>query len=115
MVNSLPQDSESESSGGLTETLGELTVDDDPSAIFSDGTSSSSESSHGHSSTIQVLCREKLYRFLHICGKEECVTGQPQESYENMDVERKNMYVHRAATAIAAALDIITPGDTGHL
>ena len=63
----------------MTEALGELTVDDDPSAIFSDGTSSGSESSHGRSSTIQVLRREKLNQFLHICGKEECVAGQPQK------------------------------------
>ena len=90
-------------------------MDDDPSAIFSDGTSSGSESSHGRSSTIQVLRREKLNQFLHICGKEECVTGQPQKSWENMDVQRKNVYVRRAATAIAAALEVITPGDAGHL
>jgi len=114
-ANSFPQDSESESSGGLTKALGKLTVDDDPSAIFSDGTSSGSESSHGRISTIQVLRREKLNQFLHICGKEQCGSGQPQKSWENMDVQRKNVYVRRAATAIAAALEVITPGDAGHL
>lgn len=107
-VNSFPQDSESESSGDLTKALGKLTVDDDSSAIFSDGTSSGSESSHGRSSTIQVLRCEKLNQFLHICCKEECGSGQPQKSWENM-------YVPRAATAIAAALEVITPGDAGHL
>ena len=90
-------------------------MDDDSSAIFSDGTSSGSESPHGRSSTIQVLRREKLNQFLHICCKEECGSGQPQKSWENMDVQRKNMYVPRAATAIAAALEVITPGDAGHL
>ena len=32
-----------------------------------------------------------------------------------MDVHRKNVYVHRATTAIVAALEVITPGDAGHL
>ena len=32
-----------------------------------------------------------------------------------MDVHRKNVYVHRATTAIVAALDVIAPGDAGHL
>ena len=30
-------------------------------------------------------------------------------------MQRKNMYVPRAATAIAAALEVITPGDAGNL
>ena len=32
-----------------------------------------------------------------------------------MDVHRKNVYVHRATTAIVASLDVIAPGDAGHL
>jgi len=75
------EDSESERSSDLAVALGRLTVDDDPSAVFSDGTGSSSESSHGHSSSIQVLRRERLNQFLRICGKEECVTGQPKKRW----------------------------------
>ena len=95
--------------------LGRLTVDDDPSAVFSDGTGSSSESSHGHSSSIQVLRRERLNQFLRICGKEECVTGQPKKRWGDMDEQRKSVYVHRATTAIMAALEVIAPEDAGHL
>ena len=83
--------------------LGRLTVDDNPSAVFSDGTGSSSESSHGHSSSIQVLRRERLNQFLRICGKEECVTGQPKKRWGDMDEQRKSVYVHRATTAIVVA------------
>ena len=111
MINSVTQDSESERSSDLAVALGRLTVDDDPSAVFSDGTGSSSESSHGHSSSIQVLRRERLNQFLRICGKEECVTGQPKKRWGDMDEQRKSVYVHRATTAIVAALEVIAPED----
>ena len=111
----VPQDSKSERSSDLADRLGRLAVVDDPSAIFSDPTSSSSKSSDGHNASIQVLRRERLNHFLRSCGKEECVIGQPQKRWKEMDVHRKNVYVHRATTAIVAALDVIAPGDAGHL
>ena len=116
-INTVPQDSASEGSGDLVGALGrlQLAADDDPSAIFSEETSSSSESSQGHNSSMQVLRREKLNQFLGFCGKKECITGQPKKCWENLDEQRKNVYLDRATTAIVAALEVITPGDAGHL
>lgn len=102
-------------SSEFTEAFGRLAIDDDKSVVFSDATSSSSESSHGSNRSLQVLRREKLNQFLRICGKEECVIGQPNKRWENMGMQRKKVSVCRATTAIVAALEVITPGDAGFL
>ena len=65
-------------------------------------------------SGLQGLRTEKLNQFLTACGKEEKVLGQPKKGWENLSKQR-NVYVARATTAIVAALDVITPGDAGHL
>ena len=41
--------------------------------------------------------------------------GQPPKRWKDIDVHRKNVSVHRATTAIVAALEVIAPGDAGHL
>lgn len=102
-------------SSDLTAAFEKLAVDDDLSVVFSDANSSSSESSDGCNSSLQVLRREKLNEFLRICGKEEGVRGQSKKRWEDLSRQRKNVYVGRATTAIVAALEVITPGDAGHL
>lgn len=92
-----------------------MAVEDDITVVFSDANSSSSETSDGCNSGLQVLRREKLNEFLHICGKEESVPGQPRKCWETLSMQRKNVYVGRATTAIVAALEVITPGDAAHL
>lgn len=100
----------------LLEVFEKLAVEDDKSVVeFPDLGSSSSESHGGCSSDLQGLRREKLNQFLTVCGKEERVPGQPKKHWEKRSHQRKNVYVTRATTAIVAALEVITPGDAGHL
>ena len=100
----------------LLEAFGKLAVDDDQSVVeFPDEGSSSSESSDGCHIDLQGLRREKLNQFLTVCGKEERVPGHPKKSWEKLSNQRKNIYVTRATTAIVTALEVIAPGDAGHL
>lgn len=93
-----------------------MAVDDDQSVVeFPDEGSSSSESSDGCHIDLQGLRREKLNQFLTVCGKEERVPGHPKKSWEKLSNQRKNIYVTRATTAIVTALEVIAPGDAGHL
>ena len=41
--------------------------------------------------------------------------GQSKKRWEDLSRQRKNVYVGRATTAIVATLEVITPGDAGHL
>ncbi|CAH3018743.1 unnamed protein product [Porites evermanni] len=100
----------------LLKAFGKLAVDDDQSVVeFPDEGSSSSESSDGCHIDLQGLRREKLNQFLTVCGKEERVPGHPKKSWEKLSNQRKNIYVTRATTAIVTALEVIAPGDAGHL
>lgn len=92
-----------------------LTVEDESSVYYSNANSSSSVSSDDCSSNLQVLRREKLNEFLHISGKGESIPGQPKKRWETMSIQRKNVYVGRATTAIVATLEVIAPEDAGHL
>ena len=47
--------------------------------------------------------------------KKERVPGHPKKSWEQLSNQRKNTYVTRATTAIVTALEVIAPGDDGHL
>ena len=92
-----------------------LAVLDDKSVHFSYVGSSSSEASDDFCSDLQGLRTEKLNQFLTACGEKEKVLGQPKKRWENLSKQRRNVYVARATTAIVAALEVITPGDSGHL
>ena len=112
MVWPLTQEGESNCSD-LLEAFGKLAVDDDQSVVeFPDEGSSSSESSD---IDLQGPRREKLNQFLTVCGKEEILPGHPKKSWEKLSNRRKNIYVTRATTAIVTALEVIAPGDAGHL
>ena len=100
----------------LLEAFGKMAVDDDKSVVeFSDEGGSSSQSSGGCYNDLQGLRREKLNQFLTVNGKAERVPGQPKKRWEKLSNQRKNVYVSRATAAIVAALEVITPGDAGHL
>ena len=99
----------------LVDAFEKLALHDDKSVHFSYVGSSSSEASDDFYGDLQGLHTEKLNQFLTACGKEEKVLGQPKKRWENLSKQRRNVYVARATTAIVAALDVITPGDAGHL
>ena len=100
----------------LLEAFEKLAVDDDKSVVeFSDEGGSSSESSGSCHSDLQGLRREKLNQFLTVSGKEDRVLGQPKKRWKKLSNQRKNVYVSKATSAIVAALEVITPGDAGHL
>ena len=52
---------------------------------------------------------------MHISGKGEHIPGQPKKCWEAMSIQRKNVSVGRATTAIVATLKVIALEDAGHL
>ncbi|KAK3726530.1 hypothetical protein QZH41_015561, partial [Actinostola sp. cb2023] len=122
---STSDDSENDSSrscsqDGLMQEFSRLTVDDDPSAIFSSEITSTSTDPEFHypmSAKIMASRRKALNQFLSSCGKETYIPlhGQLLKPFNDLKPARKTTYVERACTVITAALNVIVPEDAGNL
>ena len=102
----------------LCQGMLDLTIEQDVSLYLpkdiSDG-SSSSESSNGHQVKAEKLSvqRLKMNEFLSSCNVEKI--GPYKKRWEEASVRTKKNHSLKVRDVVVAALNVITPGDAGHL
>lgn len=94
--------------------MAELCIEEEVSFYVPEDTSSSSGSSDsGHQHTLGAQ-RAKMNEFLSACNA-GCTVGAYKKRWEEASVRTKKSHVSKARESVVAALNVIAPGDAGHL
>ena len=96
----------------------DLTTEEDVSMYLPKGSSSGSSSSdisNGHKAMEDKLSvqRSKMNEFLRSCNAGS--VGRYKKRWEEASIRTKQSHVLKAKDAVVAALNVIAPGDAGHL
>ena len=102
----------------LCQVMMDLTIEEDVSMYLPKGSSSgssSSEISNGHQAMADKLSvqRPKMNEFLRSCNAGS--VGRYKKRWEKASIRTKQRHVLKAKDAVVAALNVIAPGDAGHL
>ena len=98
----------------ISDAFEQLTIEDDPTANFSDDQSTKSS---GDSVDFPKTKLQKLNEFLQVCKSSSEFTpiGQPTKKWDDMSQRSKYIYINRATDAIVSVLEVVTPGDAASL
>ena len=102
----------------LCQVVMDLTIEEDVSMGLPKGSSSgssSSEISNDHQAMADKLSvqRSKMNEFLRSCNAGS--VGRYKKRWEEASIRTKQRHVLKAKDAVVAALNVIAPGDAGHL
>ena len=94
--------------------MAQLLIEDDTSFYVPEDTSSSGESSDSGYQRKLVEQRTKLNEFLSVCNTGITVSAN-KKKWQDASVRTRRSHVSKARESVVAALNVIAPGDAGHL
>ena len=94
--------------------MAQLLIEDDTSFYVREDTSSSRESSDSGYQRKLVEQRTKLNEFLSVCNTGITVSAN-KKKWQDASVRTRRSHVSKARESVVAALNVIAPGDAGHL
>ena len=98
----------------LSQSMAQLLIEDDASSYIPEDTSSSEESSDSGYQRRLGEQRTKLNEFLSVCNTGITVSAN-KKKWQDASVRTRRTHVSKAKESVVAALNVIAPGDAGHL
>ena len=98
----------------MSQSIAQLVIEDKGSFYVPEDTSSSSESSDVEYQRRLGTQRTKLNEFLSACNV-GCTVGTYRKKWQDASVRTRKSHESKAKESVVAALNVIAPGDAGHL
>lgn len=98
----------------MSQSMAQLVIEDKGSFYVPEDTSSSSESSDVEYQRRLGTQRTKLNEFLSACNV-GCTVGTYRKKWQDASVRTRKSHESKAKESVVAALNVIAPGDAGHL
>ena len=99
----------------LSQSMTQLLIEDDASFYVPEDTSSSGESVDSGYQRKLGEQRTKLNEFLSVCDTGITVRANEKKKWQDASVRTRRSQVSKARESVVAALNVIAPGDVGHL